>query len=230
MKMVVAVMLVGAMFASQQVGAQGAPVTRAVDTAVATATLSDSGIVVRFPRSMSPDSITREMPVLDLFSGYEWRVVLVSGENALVSALVLAPNDSLVVHRVTSIAKLYMAGDLRSCHRNLIVIECDRLARGLVRDVDGRVEIALIDNNWLVMAMRSPNPVMRLVVKRNRDILWTEDIVLIRHESDGSAGAAKATLIPTERASAPRSIVREARECANVEIEVASATPAEPRL
>ena len=181
MKMVVAVMLVGAMFASQQVGAQGAPVTRAVDTAVATATLSDSGIVVRFPRSMSPDSITREMPVLDLFSGYEWRVVLVSGENALVSALVLAPNDSLVVHRFTSIAAIYMAGDLRSCHRNLIVIECDRLARGLVRDVDGRVEIALIDNNWLVMAMRSPNPVVRLVVKRNRDILWTQDIALIRH-------------------------------------------------
>jgi len=147
----------------------------------ATATLSDSGIVVRFPRSMSPDSITREMPVLDLFSGYEWRVVLVSGENALVSALVLAPNDSLVVHRFTSIAAIYMAGDLRSCHRNLIVIECDRLASGLVRDVDGRVEIVLIDNNWLVMAMRSPDPIVRLVVKRNRDILWTQDIALIRH-------------------------------------------------
>ncbi len=146
----------------------------------ATATLSDSGIVVRFPRSMSPDSITRDMPVLDLFSGYEWRVVLVSGENALVSALVLAPNDSLLVHRFTSIAAIYMAGDLRSCHRNLIVIECDRLARGLVRDVDGRVEIALIDNNWLVMAMRSPNPVVRLVVKRNRDILWTQDIALAK--------------------------------------------------
>lgn len=43
---------------------------------IATATLSDSGIVVRFPRFVSPDLITRDMMVADLFSGYEWRVVL----------------------------------------------------------------------------------------------------------------------------------------------------------
>lgn len=147
----------------------------------ATATLSDSGIVVRFPRAMSPDSITREMPVTDLFGGYEWRVALVSGERALVTALVVAPNDSLVIHRYNTIRAVYMAGDLRNCHRSAIVIECDRLARGLVREVDGRVEIALIDSNWLLMAMESAHPVVRLVVKRNREILWTADVPLQRH-------------------------------------------------
>jgi len=147
---------------------------------IATATLSDSGIVVRFPRSMSPDSITREMPVVELFSGYEWRGALVNGDRAVVSALVVAPNDSLVIHRYTSIRAIYMAGDLRSCHRtNDIVLECNRLARGLVRDVDGRVEIAVVDNTWLLMAMESAHPVVRLVVKRNRETLWAADIELV---------------------------------------------------
>jgi hypothetical protein len=144
----------------------------------ATATLSDSGIVVRFPRAMSPDSITREMPVLDLFSGYEWRVALITRERALVTALVVAPNDSLRIHRYTTIRAVYMAGDLRQCLRNVLVLECNRLARGLVRDVDGRVEIAISDSNWLLLALQSANPVVRLVVKRNREILWSADIPL----------------------------------------------------
>lgn len=147
----------------------------------ATATLSDSGVVVRFPRFVSPDSITREMPVLDLFSGYEWRVALVSDDQALVAVLVVAPNDSLVIHRYTSIAAVYMAGDLRSCQRDAVVLACNRLARGLVRDVNGRIEIALVDNNWLVMALRAPHPVVRLVVKRNRETLWSADVPLVRN-------------------------------------------------
>ena len=148
---------------------------------VATATLSDSGIVVRFPRSMSPDSITREMPVVDLFSGYEWRVALVTRDRALVVALVVAPNDTFRLHRYTTIKDVYMAGDLRTCQRNDRVLECNRLARGLVRDVDGRVEIAITDNNWLLMAMQSTNPVVRLIVERNREILWSADIPLALH-------------------------------------------------
>ncbi|MES1260026.1 MAG: hypothetical protein ABUL71_05470 [Gemmatimonadota bacterium] len=193
MKLLVGGMIAAAMLLSYRAGAQagagagtgtgarGAPLPRPSDTAAATATLSDSGIVVRFPRSMSPDSITREMPASDLFGGYEWRVVLVSGERALLSALVIAPNDSLVLHRYTTIRAVYMAGDLRNCHRNDLVIECDRLARGLVRDVDGRVEIAVIDSNWLLMAMRAEHPVVRLVVKRNRETLWSADVPLSRH-------------------------------------------------
>jgi hypothetical protein len=153
---------------------------QAADTA-ATATLSDSGIVVRFPRFVSPDSITREMPVLDLFSGYEWRVALVNGDRALVTALVVAPNDSLVIHRYATIGAVYLAGDLRSCQRDAVVLSCNRLARGLVRDVNGRIEIALIDSNWLVMALQSPSPFVRLVVKRNREILWSADVPLTRH-------------------------------------------------
>lgn len=145
---------------------------------VATATLSDSGLVVRFPRSMSPDSITREMPVMDLFSGYEWRVALMNGDRAVVTALVIAPNDSLRLHRYVSIKAAYMAGDLRSCHRSDLVLECNRLARGLVRDADGRVEIAISDATWLLMAMQSANPVVRLIVKRDREILWTADVPL----------------------------------------------------
>jgi hypothetical protein len=148
---------------------------------LATATLSDSGIVVRFPRSMSPDSITREMPVMDLFSGYEWRVALVSGDRALLAALVVAPNDSLRIHRYATIKDAYMAGDLRSCQRNVVVLECDRLARGLVRDVNGRVEIAIVDRNWLLMALQATDPVVRLIVKRDREILWTADLPLANH-------------------------------------------------
>ena len=150
---------------------------QAADTG-ATATLSDSGIVVRFPRAMSPDSITREMPVMDLFSGYEWRVALISGDRALVAALVVAPNDSLRLHRYATIRDVYMAGDLRSCRRNDLVLECDHRARGLVRDVDGRVEIAIIDNGWLLMATQSTRAVVRLVVKRDRETLWAADISL----------------------------------------------------
>jgi hypothetical protein len=157
----------------------GALAAQAADTA--TATLSDSGIVVRFPRFVSPDSITREMPVLDLFSGYEWRVALVSSDRALVTALVVAPNDSLVIHRYATISAVYMAGDLRACQRDATVLSCNRLARGLVRDVNGRIEIALIDSNWLVMALQSPPPFVRLVVKRNREILWSADVPLARH-------------------------------------------------
>jgi hypothetical protein len=159
----------------------GAAAAQATDT-TATATLSDSGIVVRFPRTMSPDSITREMPVTDLFSGYEWRVALVDKERALLVALVVAPNDTLRMHRYTTIKDTYMAGDLRSCQRhNDLVLECDHLARGLVRDVAGRVEIAIVDRSWLLMALQSSEPVVRLVVKRNREILWAADIPLTIH-------------------------------------------------
>jgi hypothetical protein len=148
---------------------------------VATATLSDSGIVVRFPRFVSPDSITREMPVGDLFSGYEWRVVLLGSEEALLSALVIPPNDSLVIHRYPTIKAAYLAGDLRSCRRSDMVLECDRPARGLVRDVNGRLEIGIADNRWISMALQSSSPVVRLIVKRARQVLWTADVPLVSH-------------------------------------------------
>jgi hypothetical protein len=149
---------------------------------VASATLSDSGVVVRFPRFMSPDSITREMPVADLFSGYEWRVALLGHDAALLTALVVPPNDSLLIHRFGSIKEVYMAGDLRSCQRtNDLVISCSRLARGLVRDVDGSIEIAIIDSRWLLMAMQLDHPAVRLVVKRARQILWSADVPLVNH-------------------------------------------------
>jgi len=151
----------------------------AQDPANATATLSDSGIVVRFPRFVSPDSITRDMAVQDMFSGYEWRVVLIGPREAYVTALVIPPNDSLVLHRYPTIATAYMAGDLRQCHRADLVLECDRLARGLVRDVDGRIEVGVADSRWLLMALQSPDPVIRLVVKRNRETLWSADIPLV---------------------------------------------------
>jgi len=159
--------------------ARGAIAQAPPDTA--TATLSDSGIVVRFPRSMSPDSITREMPVLDLFSGYEWRVALLAGDQALLAALVVPPDDSLVLHRYTTIKSVYMAGDLRQCQREAMVLGCGSAARGLVRDVDGRVEIAMVDNRWLIVALETPHPIVRLVVKRNRTVLWTRDLPLVVH-------------------------------------------------
>jgi hypothetical protein len=149
---------------------------------VATAALSDSGVVVRFPRFVSPDSITREMPVADLFSGYEWRVALLGHDTALLAALVVPPNDSLLIHRYGSIKEVYMTGDLRSCQRtNDLVISCSRLARGLVRDVDGSIEIAIIDSRWLLMAMQLDHPTVRLIVKRARQILWSADVPLVNH-------------------------------------------------
>lgn len=147
--------------------------------AAATATLTDSGIVVRFPRAVSPDSITREMPVLDMFSGYEWRIALLGPDQALLSALVIPPDDTLAIHRYASITSAYMAGDLRQCRRDDVVLECDRLARGLVRDVGGRLEIAIVDNRWLLMAIQSANPMIRMVVKRNREVLWSADVPLV---------------------------------------------------
>lgn len=148
----------------------------------ATATLSDSGIVVVFPRAMSPDSITREAIVGDLFSGYEWRVVLLGRDHALLSALVIPPDETLAIHRYRSIAEAYLAGDLRTCERgDNVVLHCDRPARGLVRDVGGRLEIGLADSRWISMALLSTKPMVRLVVKRNRIVLWMADLPLVTH-------------------------------------------------
>lgn len=163
------------------VTASGASVRLPAQTArdsLATATLNDSGIMVRFPRIVSPDSITREMPVGDLFSGYEWRVALLVGDQALLTALVLAPNDSLVLHRYPTIDSLYMAGDLRQCWRDDRVLECDRLARGLVRDADGSIEVGISDSRWIALALQAAKPIVRLVVKRDRVILWSADVPL----------------------------------------------------
>lgn len=74
-----------------------------------------------------------------------------------------------------------MAGDLRSCQRTDRVLECDRAARGLVRDVNGRLEIGIVDSRWLIMALESPNPIARLVVKRARQVLWFADVPLVIH-------------------------------------------------
>ena len=97
------------------------------------ARLSDSGIVVRFPRSMSPDSITREMPVMDLFSGYEWRVALINRDQALVTALVVAPNDSLRLHRYATIKDAYdsQAGRTLLQHARTILAQAERGIAGI---------------------------------------------------------------------------------------------------
>ncbi|MGH7593506.1 MAG: hypothetical protein ACRELE_06610, partial [Gemmatimonadales bacterium] len=94
---------------------------------------------------------------------------------------VIAPNDSLVIHHYASIKAAYMAGDLRSCQRNDRVLECDRLARGLVRDVAGRLEVGIVDSRWLAMALQSLHPVVRLIVKRARQTLWFADVPLMSH-------------------------------------------------
>lgn len=142
---------------------------------------SDSGIVVRFPRSMSPDSISREMRVADRFSGYEWRVIFMDGNRAMLSAFVVAPDDSLALHRIRTIAEAYRLGDLRQCSRDQVVLACDRPARGLVRDVDGQLEIGIMDNRWISAAIGAREPRLRLMVKRNREELWTEEYPLVGH-------------------------------------------------
>ena len=135
----------------------------------ASAILGDSGIIVRFPRAVSPDSITREMLVGDLFSGYEWRIILGGGDRqVLLTAFVIPPDDTLALHRYRTIQAAYMAGDLRQCQRNDQVLACDRPARGLVRDRGGQLEIGILDGRWVSFALQTPNPVLRLLVKRAR--------------------------------------------------------------
>jgi hypothetical protein len=155
-----------------QVRAQAAP---------GRASWGDSGIVVRFPRSMSPDSISREMRVADRFSGYEWRVIFMDGDRALLSALVVAPDDSLALHRIATIEAAYKVGDLRQCARDQQVLACDRPARGLVRDINGQLEIGIVDSRWLTAVLGAREPKVRLMVKRNREDLWSEEYPLIAH-------------------------------------------------
>ena len=168
-------------FAAGMLAGAGTAPAQSADT-TATATLSDSGIVVVFPRAMSPDSITHEAVVGDLFSGYEWRVVLLGPDHALLSAFVIPPDETLAIHRYASIAEAYLAGDLRTCQRgDNVVLHCDRPARGLVRDVGGRLEIGIVDSRWISMALQLTRPMVRLVVKRDRIVLWMADLPLVTH-------------------------------------------------
>jgi len=145
------------------------------------ASWGDSGLVVRFPRSMSPDSISKEMRVGDRFSGYEWRVIFMDGDRALLSALVVSPDDSLELHQIKSIEAAYRLGDLRQCYRDQQVLACDRPARGVVRDVEGQIEIGIVDSRWLTAVLGAREPKVRLMVKRNREDLWSEEFPLKAH-------------------------------------------------
>jgi hypothetical protein len=121
------------------------------------------------------------MRVGDRFSGYEWRVIFVDGDRALLSALVVAPDDSLELHRIPTIAAVYQVGDLRQCSRDREVLACDRPARGLVRDVDGQIEIGIVDSRWLTAVVSARDPKVRLMVKRNREELWSGEYPISRH-------------------------------------------------
>lgn len=135
------------------------------------------GITVRFPRFLSPDSITSETRVGDAFSGYEWRVILVGDQRAWLAALVIPPTDSLTIHKVATIDEAYRLGDLRSCDRTTsnLVLRCNRLAQGLVRDVAGQLEIGIVDGRWLQTALTAREPKVRLVVKVAKETIWEEE-------------------------------------------------------
>lgn len=156
-----------------------APGVAAQDPDIAAAVWDSAGFVITFPRSVSPDSITREMQVSDNFSGYEWRVVLIGDRGeALVTAFVIPPDESLALHRYRTIADAWRWGDLRRCERNDAVLACSRPARGFVRDARGRVEIAIRDATWLRFALQSRAPRILLVVKRDRQELWSTEFDL----------------------------------------------------
>lgn len=145
----------------------------------ASATWDSTGITVVFPREFSPDRITIDTVVGDAFSGYEWRVILVGDRDVYVSALVIPPDAALTLRRVLTIEEAYRLGDLRRCARADLTLACSRPARGWVRDADGRVEIGIADFRWLSLAARSPNPTLRLVVRRARQELWSADVPLV---------------------------------------------------
>lgn len=157
------------------------PEPRRADTA--TATWDSAGFVVRFPRAMSPDSITLEMMVGDNFSGYEWRVALVGdGGNALLTAFVIPPDDTLRLRRYPTIADAFRAGDLRRCRRSASVLECSVPARGFVRDAEGHIEIGIRDASWLRFAFASRRPRILVVVKRDRQEVWSDEFPLVLPE------------------------------------------------
>lgn len=150
----------------------------------ASAAWDSAGFVVRFPRSVSPDSVTVEMTVGDNFSGYEWRVALIGdGDETLLTAFVIAPDDTLALHRYRSIAEAWQAGALRRCEREASVLACARPARGFVRDAGGRLEIGIRDANWLRFALRARAPRLLLMVKRDRQELWSEELPLTLPDS-----------------------------------------------
>ena len=96
----------------------------------ATAVWDSAGFVVRFPRSVSPDSISIDMTVSDNFSGYEWRVALIGDRGeALLTAFVIPPDDALALRRYRTVAEAWHAGDLRRCERHADVLACSRPAR-----------------------------------------------------------------------------------------------------
>lgn len=146
---------------------------------VASASWDSTGIAVVFPREFSPDRITMDTTVGDAFSGYEWRVILVGEREVYVSALVVPPDINLRIVKINTIAEAYRLGDLRRCVRDDITLACARPARGWVRDVDGRVEIGIADFRWLSLATRSAHPKLRLVVRRARVELWSEEVPLV---------------------------------------------------
>ncbi len=146
---------------------------------VASATWDSTGIAVIFPREFSPDRISRDTTVGDAFSGYEWRVILIGEREVYLSALVVAPDADLHITRISTIADAYRLGDLRRCVRDDITLACARPARGWVRDAEGRVEIGIADFRWLSLAARSAHPRLRLVVRRARQELWSDDVPLV---------------------------------------------------
>jgi hypothetical protein len=132
-------------------------------------------VTVRFPRRVSPDSITREQKVDDLFGGYEWRIVLVAGKDVLLNAFVIPPTPELLLHRYSTVAEAYYAGTLRRCEKFDVVITCARLATAAMRDVDGQMEITISDLRWLSLISKAKNPSLILVVKRaSQDLLYQE--------------------------------------------------------
>jgi|CXWL01.1.fsa_nt_gi hypothetical protein len=143
----------------------------------AEATWNTRGLTIRFPRSVSPDSITYDTRVADAFSGFEWRVILITDQRPYMAALVITPSDSLTLTRVPTIAEAYRVGDLRSCDRTTgnLVLRCSRLAQGLVRDVEGRLEIAIVDTRWLQALMTSRTARVHLVVKVAKETVWEEE-------------------------------------------------------
>lgn len=146
----------------------------------ATATWDSAGFVVRFPRAVSPDSITLDMLVGDNFSGYEWRVALVGDSgDALLTAFVIPPDDTLGLRRYRTIADAFRAGDLRRCRRSASVLECSIPARGFVRDAGGHIEIGIRDASWLRFALASRRPRILVVVKRDRQEVWSDEFPLI---------------------------------------------------
>jgi hypothetical protein len=124
---------------------------------------------------MAPVAIGLDTTVGDRFSGYEWRVVLERGASSWLVAFVIPPDPQhLTLRRFATNEDAVRAGGnrIRRCEPDLTTIRCGRTARGLVRLVNGQLELLVSESRWAIPAVGDQVEV-HMAVRRGGEELWS---------------------------------------------------------